>query len=80
MDNFIKISATRHTNFEKAISAKSYQKLDFTEIGLEIMNIPKAKNLNNDDLIKQLNDLKKLLDNDVITEEEFTKVKKKLLN
>ena len=80
MDNFINISATRHTYFEKAVSAKSYQKLDFTDIGIEIINIPKAKNLNNGDFIKQLNDLKKLLDNDVITEEEFTKAKNKILN
>jgi hypothetical protein len=31
-------------------------------------------------MIKQLNDLKKLLDEGVITQDEFTKAKKKILN
>ena len=31
-------------------------------------------------MIKQLNDLKKLFDDGVITNEEFTKAKKKILN
>ena len=34
----------------------------------------------NDDLVQQLKDLKELYDTGVITEEEFTKAKKKLLN
>ena len=34
----------------------------------------------NDDLVKQLKDLKELYDSGVLTEEEFNKAKKKLLN
>ena len=33
-----------------------------------------------DDIVSQLKDLKKLLDNDVITQDEFDKIKKKLIN
>ena len=34
----------------------------------------------NDDLVQQLKDLKELYDSGVLTEEEFNKAKKKLLN
>jgi|TARA_B110000037_G_scaffold63304_1_gene77422 hypothetical protein len=80
MNNFIKISAKRHVDFENTISAKSSHKLDFIKMGIEIKNIPKVKKLDNDNFIKQVYDLKKLLDDGVITDEEFTKAKKKLLN
>ena len=80
MDNFIKISAARHMEFEKIVSAKTHHKLDFSSIGIEGNNKAKAKALKNNDMIKQLNDLKKLLDEGVITQDEFTKAKKKILN
>ena len=40
----------------------------------------KPKKKMSDDIIKQLKDLKELYDSGVLTEEEFTKAKKKLLN
>ncbi len=40
----------------------------------------KVKNYKNNDIVKQLTDLKKLLENNVITQEEFIKAKKKILN
>ena len=80
MDNFIKISAARHMEFEKIVSAKTHHKLDFSSIGIDNKKKTKVKTLKNNDMIKQLNDLKKLLDEGVITQGEFTKAKKKILN
>ena len=80
MDDFIKISAARHVEFEKIVSAKTHHKLDFSSIGIDNKQKIKVKTLKNNDMIKQLNDLKKLLDEGVITQDEFTKAKKKILN
>ena len=86
MEEFIKISAKRHMEFEKIVSAKSHHEIDFSSIGL----IKNKKNRNrvkkeqktvnsSKDIVKQLNDLKKLLDEGVITTKEFEKAKKKVL-
>ena len=80
MDEFIKISAARHMEFEKIVSAKTHHRLDFSLIGIDNKKKTKVKTLKNNDMIKQLNDLKKLLDEGVITQDEFTKAKKKILN
>jgi hypothetical protein len=85
MDNFIKISAERHIEFEKIVSAKSHHELDFSDIGIEKKNksknkIKKKKTSKNQDMIKQLNDLKKLFDDGILTKEEFSKAKNKILN
>ena len=80
MDEFIKISAARHMEFEKIVSAKTHHRLDFSSIGIDNKKKTKVKTLKNNDMIKQLNDLKKLLDEGVITQDEFTKAKKKILN
>ena len=57
-----------------------YHRLDFSSIGIDNKKKTKVKTLKNNDMIKQLNDLKKLLDEGVITQDEFTKAKKKILN
>ena len=80
MNDFIKISANRHADFENIISAKLSHKLDFINMGIEIEDRSKIKTLDNDSFIKQLYDLKKLLDDGVITNKEFTKAKKNILN
>ena len=80
MNNFIKISANRHANFENTISAKTHHRLDFSSIGIDNNKKIKVKTLKNNDMIKQLNDLKKLLNEGVITQDEFTMAKKKILN
>ena len=80
MNDFIKISANRHADFENIISAKLSHKLDFINMGIEIEDRSKIKTLDNDNFIKQLYDLKKLLDDGVITNKEFTKAKKNILN
>jgi hypothetical protein len=85
MNNFIKISAERHIEFEKIVSAKSHHQLDFSDFGIERKkkykkNTSKKKIIKNKDIIKQLNDLKKLFDDGILTKEEFSKAKKKILN
>ena len=85
MENWLKISAERHVEFEKIVSAKMHHHLDFSEFGITKKNISKnkikkKKISKNQDMIKQLNDLKKLFDDGVLTKEEFTKAKKKILN
>ena len=42
--------------------------------------ISKKESMSDGDLVKQLKDLKELLDSGVLTKEEFQKAKKKLLN
>ena len=89
MNEFIKISAKRHIEFEKTVGAKSHHEMDFSSIGLTKSKKNKNRNKkkkesvsssNSKDIVKQLNDLKKLLDSGVITKEEFEKAKKKVLN
>ena len=80
MEDFIKISAARHMEFEKIVSVKTNHRLDFSSIGIDNKKKTKVKTLKNNDMIKQLNDLKKLFDEGVITQDEFTKFKKKILN
>ena len=80
MNNFIKISAERHIEFENIVSVKRHHRLDFTLIGINKKKKMKVKNYKNNDIVKQLTDLKKLLENNVITQEEFIKAKKKILN
>ena len=40
----------------------------------------KTKNTDNNDIVKQLKDLEELYKSGVLTKEEFTKAKKKILN
>ena len=84
MNNWISISSKRHKEFEKYNKAKDLHKLDLSEYfkenkNFEITTFNKSKNNNNDIVInlKNLNDLYK---SGVLTKEEFTKAKKKLLN
>lgn len=90
MSDFIKISAIRHIDFESIVEAKDSHLLDFTDIGIQKKNYSNTSSTNkekdilvkekNDNIIKQITDLKKLLDEGVLTEEEFINAKKKILN
>ena len=84
MQKWISISAERHKNLEENVRAKKSHLLDLSDY-YKGKTKSKTKNLKNktsknQDMIKQLNDLKKLFDDGVITNEEFTKAKKKILN
>ena len=80
MDNFIKITAFRHIEFEKIVSAKSHHQLDFSDLSLESQKKNKSNSSKNQDMIEQLKDLKSLFNDGILTKEEFSKAKKKLLN
>jgi len=84
MKNWLKISAERHVEFEKIVSAEGHHRLDFTEFGVEKKRsknkTSEKKTSKNQDMIKQLNDLKELFDDGILTKEEFNKAKKKILN
>ena len=77
MKSFIKKAAIKHKQFEYNVKAKENFKLDLSEFDnykkAEIKEEPSK-------IINQLRDLKKLLDEGIITEDEFKKAKKKLLN
>ena len=77
MDNFVKQAIYKHHEFERLIKTKDNFKLNFDEFNLKNKSIMKS---NSDDFIKKINALKKLFDDGVLTKEEFTKAKKKLLN
>ena len=84
MQKWISISAERHKDLEENVIAKKSHLLDLSDY-YKGKTKSKTKNLKNktsknQDMIQQLNDLKKLFDDGVITNEEFTKAKKKILN
>ena len=67
--------AKEHIIFENYMKAKNHQKLDFSEI---VKNTSDTKN--DEGIIKKLENLNELYKSGVLTKEEFTKAKKKLLN
>ena len=77
MKKWISISAQRHLDFENLVSAKEQHKLDLISFS-PIKNT--ASQNQNDELINQLKNLNDLFKNGVLTNEEFKKAKKKLLN
>jgi len=64
-----------HKKFEIQMKAKKHQRLDLKKFSKAEINISNDKNF-----LKQLNDLNDLYKSGVLTKEEFTKAKKKLLN
>ena len=77
MQNFIKVAAQRHSTFENYVRSKEDFKLDLDSLLIE--NV-KLKKKNHTDFINQIKELKELLDNETLTEEEFVRAKKKILN
>ena len=76
MENFISLAAKRHKAFEKKIKAASHHKLDLAKY----INDYTYEKSSEENLTEEIIKLKKLLDEGIITQEEFTKAKKKLLN
>jgi len=77
MQKWISISAERHKKFEENTKAKKHHKLDLSNYYSK--KIKSKDKLSNESIsqIKQLNDLYKA---GILTEEEFEKAKKKILN
>ena len=83
MNDFIKKASAIHIELENKIKLKQYQKLELAKYSPESKNIitkkSKKNEISNED-IKRLKELKKLLDNGILTQEEFNTQKKKILN
>ena len=81
MENFLSLASERHIEFEKMIKAASHHKLNLDQyINDYSYKQSSEENLSGENLTDEIIKLKKLLDNGIITQEEFTKAKKKLLN
>ena len=72
--------ASQHNDFEKYMKAKNYQKLNLSEFVKKENDVLGNNVSENKDLTEQLNTLSELYKSGVLTKEEFTKAKKKLLN
>ena len=77
-DQWTSLSAKRHKEFEIQWKARDHHKLDLRDVVIEGNNLSLSEG--NNDLIKQIKELKELHDSGVISKEEFEKAKKKLLN
>ena len=77
MNQWISISADFHQFFEEMAKAKNRHKLS---LGNYSANTQSFQINQNDNIVDQIQKLKELMDNGVITNKEFEKAKKKLLN
>ena len=81
MNDWIITAAKFHKSMELILKAKEHHKLDFSEYDIdEPSNTITTTTTSGSQLTKQLKELKQLYDDGVLTKEEFTKAKKKLLN
>ena len=78
IDEFTSLSAKRHKEFEIQWKAKDRHKLDLQDVMISNEDITLIKSENN--ISKKIKDLTDLYEEGVLTEEEFEKAKKKLLN
>ena len=78
IDEFTSLSAKRHKEFEIQWRAKDRHKLDLSDVIMEQKDITLINSEN--DISKQIKDLKELYDAGVLKKEEFEKAKKRLLN
>jgi len=77
MNNFVKSSAIKHKKIEDKLKAKKNFRINFDELNLQNVSINSDKSK---DIVEQLRNLKILLDDGVLSKEEFELAKKKLLN
>ncbi len=81
MEDFVINAIYEQKKFEKMVHAKPRHLLDFSEYNIEEpSNTTTTTTTSGSQLTKQLKELKQLYDDGVLTQEEFTKAKKKLLN
>ena len=77
MESFVKQAVINHEQFENYVKSKDDFKLNLSEFDNYSQKKVKIKSSK---LVNQLKDLKELVDEGVLTQEEFIKAKKKLLN
>ena len=88
ISKFINQTLQNHQNFEEQLRLSKLVRFDFTEklkITKETKEKPEKKKKitqtdNSNDVVQQIKDLKELYESGFLTEEEFNKAKKKLLN
>ena len=80
MEEFIKTGAQQHKLFEKTMRAKEKHKMDLSKYGVgEIIKETKTTS-SSPDIAVEIKELYELYKEGVLTKEEFTKAKKKILN
>ena len=78
MDDFVNSAAYEHAKFEEMVRAKSQHLLDLSEFDINIEE--PTKETKSSDLVNELKKLNELYQEGALTEKEFEKAKKKLLN
>jgi hypothetical protein len=76
MEKWLSVSINRHKIFEKNVRSRKEHQIKFNNVTNTTFN---SQN-NDDNLVDKILELKKLLDEGIITNEEFTKMKKRILN
>ena len=76
MNKWVSMSSKFHKEFENMVNAKNQHKLSLESYLID--NEIKFKS--DDKILDQLNKLNELFKSGILTEEEFTKAKKKVLN
>ena len=80
MEKWIKLAAQRHKVFENSVRANPRHKLDLSKYGVGEQVEEIKTTISSSVLTEQLKELNKLYEEGVLTKEEFTKAKNKLLN
>jgi hypothetical protein len=80
MNNFMSSQSLIHVSLEENIGIKDYQKLELSKYINKKTETKKSIGTDKGDIVSQIKDLKELLDTGAITQDEFVKAKKKILN
>ena len=80
MNNFMSSQSLIHVSLEENIGIKDYQKLELSKYINKKTETKKSNGTDKGDIVSQIKDLKELLDTGAITQDEFVKAKKKILN
>ena len=80
MENFKKIAAKRHKNFEETVGAKKRHLLDLSQLISDNAHQKNSKNKSGKNIVAELKTLNELYKSGALTKEEFEKAKKKILS
>ena len=80
MENFKKIAAKRHKNFEEVVGAKKRHLLDLSQFIFDNTHQKKSKNKSGKNIVAELEKLNELYKSGALTKEEFEKAKKTILS
>lgn len=80
MDKFIIDLSLKHTNFEARVGSRDDFKLDLSQYTINKEEFKKVNKQNSSNVVSQLKELRDLLEENIITKDEFEIAKKKLLN